>query len=682
MPRPARALSTASSDSRRRTVSSRRTTRLLRFECCEARQLLTAFPTTELHDAVPADADPPPVASGTAVADEVAPLASGRVAWHSYTAYDDDGTGFRPLDGAIHIYDFALGSEYLQAELTIAASVEHAMNPNFSADGRYLTFMGLPRTRAYNHFDDSWANYLDVFVYDFVTDAVTDVSTRVGRSGFGQVDEDPTFSPDGQWLTFKYQRSDIWAVNLSNYTLRQITARAGEESGPQYSPDGNWIVFWVGSGASAYIARVPADSVRATNYQVVVNNDSVDFPGDTGIQDYFPSYWGSSRIIYTSWDTPQQSGVNDDDDIRILDLTTGANTFAAFDSPYPVDDSDGFGITDSLVGFSKRQSQYWDLWYGDPMSGASASLGIGVSGQHNLGGKYTPLVVYADSVAPAVVARQIGNGSQQRSAIRSLSITFSEDVTLDPGALVLLNQTTELGVTVDPPSYTPGTRTATWTFTTAPGGLLPEGNFTALLTAAKVRDVAGNPLASDETLAFHVLQGDADGNRIVDAADAQIVRDHYLRTHSEGDLNGDGTTNVFDLLMAQQNQGRQLPPAEPVATAVHAEAAPDVVNHSLLDRLSSRPLTPAVRTFLATAAIPVRDFTTSVPRVERHVVQRPAAVTVAHRLPAARPDRPDGLRPVERPGNADESGAETVTKSLSASTPKAVRPMLRRTAGR
>jgi hypothetical protein len=180
-----------------------------------------------------------------------------------------------------------------------------------------------------------------------------------------------------------------------------LTTGAGEKSGPQYSPDGNWITFWVGDGAAAYIAKVPAASESETTYTMVVDNDVA---GDAGMQDYFPSYWDNSRLIYTSWDTAQLPGVNDDD-IRVLNLTFGDDYLAAFNSPYPVDDSDAFPINSALLGFSKRQGAYWELWCGDPVVGGSVTLGISDANKHNLGGEYTPTVVpYVPNSSPTDIS--------------------------------------------------------------------------------------------------------------------------------------------------------------------------------------------------------------------------------------------------------------------------------------
>jgi subtilisin-like proprotein convertase family protein len=348
----------------------------------------------------------------------------GRLAWHSYTEYDDDdGDGYRSIDGKIWIYDFNTATHNTRAEATIAAGVQHAINPNFSEDGRYITFMGLPKTRTYSHYA-SWAEYLDIFVYDFRDDNLINISALAGRGDYNEFEEDPVFSPDGQWIAFKYQRNDIWAVRLSDYHLRQVTAGTGEESGPQYSPDGNWITFWVGDGSEALIAKVPAGSESETTYTLVVDNDG---PGDTGIQDYFPSYWDSARLIYTSWDTPQSPGSNDDDDIHVRNLSTAADYSAAFNSSYPIDDSDAFPISSTLLGYSKRDGPKWVLWYGDPVVGGSSTLGISDAGKHNLGGELCPQIIdYIPNNVPsdiAISSSSVAENQPSDTSVGTLSTT-------------------------------------------------------------------------------------------------------------------------------------------------------------------------------------------------------------------------------------------------------------------
>jgi subtilisin-like proprotein convertase family protein len=309
--------------------------------------------------------------------DPLPSLNTGRIAWHSYTDYG-------ALDGRIHVFDFDTQTSYLRATNTIAVAVTHAHNPNFSADGRYLTFMGLPAGSSYGA---NWRQYLDVFLYDFVTDRVTNLSAQVNLSVLGQIEEDAVLSPDALKVVFKRNVADLWEADVFGTALRQVTSGAGEKSGPQYAPDGNTLVFWVGDGSSSHLATVPAHNTTPTAPTPLHDNPA--------IQDYFPSFWGAERVLYTSW----SSTTEHDDDIKVYNVTTQADTFALFNSA-SAEDSDPFGIDPSIVGFSTtRSTGKWELWYGDPTTGAAASLDISQAGKHNLGAKYTPMQV--DYVEPS-----------------------------------------------------------------------------------------------------------------------------------------------------------------------------------------------------------------------------------------------------------------------------------------
>lgn len=313
--------------------------RKLRFESLEARQLLAA----------------------------PEPLTTGRIVWHSYTDYG-------ALDGRIHVYDFDDSAYYARATTTIADEVTHAHNPNLSADGRYMTFMGLPKGPAYGA---NWRQYLDVFIYDFVTDNVTNLSTQLGLDDLGELEEDPVLSPAGDKVAFKRNVANIWEADVHEHTLRQLTSGAGERSGPQYSPDGSQLIFWVGSGTSSLLGRISLQGTLPASPATLHNN--------TGVQDYFPSYWDANRVLYTSW----RNSTERDDDVKIWNIFTQVDTFAAFNSTQ-AEDSDPFGMTATLVGFSTtRGSSKWQLWYGDPVTGDVASLGISQVGKHNLGAEYT-----------------------------------------------------------------------------------------------------------------------------------------------------------------------------------------------------------------------------------------------------------------------------------------------------
>jgi len=238
--------------------------------------------------------------------------------------------------------------------------------------------------------------YLDLFIYDFRHDVVIPLSEQTGLSTFGAVEEDPDFSPDGQGVVFKRDRTDIWVVDLQTHALTQVTTdgKSKEESGPRYSPDGGWIAYWVGASESADIYRVDIahggavpEALRAT----------------AGIQEMYPVYLDGDQLAYTRWTTATQK----DDEVYLFDLATGISTRAAFSSTGAANDSDPFEVGGSVIGFSSDRSGHggWDLFFGDTITGNAHWLSIPSTGKNDLGGTYTRSVVgYAPNEAPADIS--------------------------------------------------------------------------------------------------------------------------------------------------------------------------------------------------------------------------------------------------------------------------------------
>lgn len=347
----------------------------MRDHCFQMLSLLVCFAVVETGLAF--------VVSDCAAAELVLPE-SGRLAFHSYTAYDLDDAGERHLDGRIHICDFPSDSPRRIPE--IERHVRHAMNPIFSADGAMLTFMALPLGPDYKA---DWVTGLDVFVYDFRTDTLTNVSKRAGLSR--TIDEDPIFSAQGDAIIFKRDRADLWQINLTSYHATAVTTdgKHREESGPRISPDGQWIAYWHSGGKTADVYRIPIHGGEA---QLLA--------GKPGIQEMFPVYLDKNTLAYTRW-TNQDCH---DDEVFLLDLTTGKHQGAAFNSTNGANDSDPFSIS-GLVGFSSDRRENgkggWDLYLGDPNKPNPRLLSDLSTKRHDLGGTYTPHVVNRPVVSPA-----------------------------------------------------------------------------------------------------------------------------------------------------------------------------------------------------------------------------------------------------------------------------------------
>ena len=201
--------------------------------------------------------------------------------------------------------------------------------------------------------------------------------------------------------------------------------------------------------------------------------------------------------------------------------------------------------------------------------------------------------IQADAIAPVSVA----SGFSFNTPIQAVTFQFGENVgaTLTAGALVLQNLST--GQIVPPSAialgYHAGTNTATFTFPGLPGSILPDGDYLATLPAGSVRDSFGNPSASDATLSFFVLAGDADRDRSVGIGDFSILASRFNQpgTFSQGDFNYNGSTEIGDFAILASKFNTSLPapggspalhragsPAKPSAWRVPVASEPDDLN--------------------------------------------------------------------------------------------------------
>lgn len=142
-----------------------------------------------------------------------------------------------------------------------------------------------------------------------------------------------------------------------------------------------------------------------------------------------------------------------------------------------------------------------------------------------------------------------------------LVYTFDRNVgaSLDTGDLVLVNNTT--GQTVPTGhidlNYNSGTRTATFTFPGFANAILPNGSYTATLLASGVLDDAtGAPMTANDVRGFFFLQGDADGNGVIDFDDYARIDTGFLgglTGYENGDFNYDGVIDFDDYAIIDFN---------------------------------------------------------------------------------------------------------------------------------
>jgi parallel beta-helix repeat protein len=226
-------------------------------------------------------------------------------------------------------------------------------------------------------------------------------------------------------------------------------------------------------------------------------------------------------------------------------------------------------------------------------TGLHDRAGILLDGDGNVsaGGNYVrTFAIGTDSTAPTV----IGSSLDTNLPPQSITLVFSEDVSasLSVADLVLQNLTTSTTVPAAnlSLSYNAQTNTATITFLNYAFNMLPDGNYLLTLPAGSIADGAGNPLATDATLAFLVLAGDANGDGIVNVGDLGILATHWQSTGQDfanGDFNLDGSVNVADLGILATNWQKSL--AAPARAARTPTSRRTISITELLDSINSLP---------------------------------------------------------------------------------------------
>jgi glucose/arabinose dehydrogenase len=174
---------------------------------------------------------------------------------------------------------------------------------------------------------------------------------------------------------------------------------------------------------------------------------------------------------------------------------------------------------------------------------------------------------YQDLTPPQVTGRGFDyTGVVLPQAPHRIRFTFSEDVSasLEPTDLVLVNTSTNTVVPSDAiaVSWDALTRTATFTVPGENGGILASGNYTATLPAGNIRDIGNNPLPGNEVFNFRFIQGDADGNGVIDFDDYALIDNGFLgglNGYENGDFNYDGVIDFDDYSIIDFNFLNPIP---------------------------------------------------------------------------------------------------------------------------
>jgi Tol biopolymer transport system component len=128
--------------------------------------------------------------------------------------------------------------------LRIQSSTAMELNPDSSADGRWLAFSS---TRS-GH-SEIWISFLDGSQANQLTHME------------GPLTGSPHWSPDGNRIAFDSTvqfNSDIWVINADGGTPTRLTSELSSEYSPSWSRDGRWIYFTSNRSGRHEIWKMPA----------------------------------------------------------------------------------------------------------------------------------------------------------------------------------------------------------------------------------------------------------------------------------------------------------------------------------------------------------------------------------------------------------------------------------------
>ena len=142
----------------------------------------------------------------------------------------------------------------------IADSPQPLMSPAWSPDGRRLAYVSFEGDQS------------AIYVQTLRTGTRERVSARAGINGA------PSFSPDGRQLALTLSRDqgnlDVYTLDLTTQTLRQLTNDPAIDTEATWSPDGRYVYFTSDRAGSAQVYRVrPEPGARAerVTYEGVYN---------------------------------------------------------------------------------------------------------------------------------------------------------------------------------------------------------------------------------------------------------------------------------------------------------------------------------------------------------------------------------------------------------------------------
>lgn len=365
-------------------------------------------------------------------------------------------------------------------------------------------------------------------------------------------------------------------VNTPPAIASNQTAVTGSEGLPilnsgTWSDVGDTVTFAASIGSVTQAANgtwawsfTPADDTAATSVTITVT-DSIGFASST-------------TFTYTASNIAPVLTRN------LATVTGGVQTTISNTGTYTDVSADTVTLTADVGSLVANANGTWS-WSLTPVSLISNQT-VTVTATDEDGGTTNVTFLLNAIAAPRVQNVVFGDGGNQRSLVREITVDFDSVVNIASGAFLLerkngaswVSLATELSIGLATSLFNNNTRaTLTFSGTGIVGGSLADGNYRLTLIATSItkdgiaidgdgNGIAGGDLVRGESAVdnFFRLYGDFDGNRVINGLD--LGRFRLTNGTSVGDaafnplfdFNGDGVINGIDLGQFRIRNGSSL----------------------------------------------------------------------------------------------------------------------------
>ena len=192
-------------------------------------------------------------------------------------------------DSNIWRVDLRGSGEPIGSPVSLIASTRHDFNPDYSPDGKRITFVSLR------------SGSQEIWVSN------TDGSSPAQLTSFGgPMTSNPRWSPDGQSILFDSRpegKPSLYLISANGTAPRRLTNTPQGEVQPRWSRDGKWIYFaWDSSGRDE-VWKMPSGG--GAPVQVTRNGGAAAFESSDGKLLYYAKRLGIPTSI---WKVPVDGG--------------------------------------------------------------------------------------------------------------------------------------------------------------------------------------------------------------------------------------------------------------------------------------------------------------------------------------------------------------------------------------